>query len=448
MHLGRRPSGLPGAELGVHKLDPELLDPRAAWQETVELALRSRVDAVLLAGDVVDSANHFMEAYGPLRSGAERLTRAGIDLVAVAGNHDVKALPRLADEIGDLSSAPGTGRFVLLGRGGEWGSHLVRRDGEPVVRVLGWSFGSERVEASPLGSLSAELRAGQHGDEAPDDLLTVGLLHCDLGASSSPYAPVLGRELTRLGPGFSGWFLGHVHGATVASGEFPVGYLGSLVGMDAGETGAHGPWLATRRGASWQLEQHPLSPVRWEARELDITGCKDLQAVESALLRGLRDLAGELRDQASAVRAVGVRLTLVGRTAIAEGELERLSGKERKGEVTHPEGDALYFLDRVLVRTRKARDLTALARGSDPLAAVARRLAALEQGGEECEDLVRRARPLLETASEERGLWRAGDLELTDERVREHLRRAASRLLDELLDQKGELGARQLEVEA
>jgi hypothetical protein len=324
----------------------------------------------------------------------------------------------------------------------------VRRDGEPVVRVLGWSFPQDRVPTSPLVSLPQELRAGRHDDGAPDELLTVGLLHCDLGGGASPYAPVAERELTRLGPGFAGWFLGHVHGATIRQGEFPVGYLGSLVGMDAGETGPHGPWLATRRGATWQLEQSLLSPVRWEAHEVDVSGCERREEVEEALLRGLREVAARLEGETSATRAVGVRLTLVGRTAVPENDLSRLAGGEHRDRATHPEGDTLYFLDRVLVRTRKRRDLDALARGSDPLAVVARRLLLLEEGGEACEALVRRARPALEAAADDPRLWRAGDLELTDEGVREHLRRAASRLLDEFLAQKGELARKSEGAEA
>ena len=448
MHLGRRPSGLPDSEAAGAELDPLRLDPRAAWQRTVDLALQSRVDAVLLAGDVVDSGNHFMEAYAPLREGAVRLTRAGIDLVAVAGNHDVEALPRLADEIGDLSGEAGEGRFVLLGRGATWSSHLVRRDGEPVARVLGWSFANRRETTSPLASLPSSLRSGRYEDGAPDELLTVGLLHCDLGATGSPYAPVGRSELVQLGDGFSGWFLGHVHVPGIASGELPVGYLGSLVGMDAGETGPHGPWLATRDGSRWQLDQHLLSPVRWECREVDITGCADREQVESALVAGLRALAQELEGETDFTRVVGVRLTLVGRTALPEAELLTFCGREQKGRLSHPEGDTLYFLDRVLVQTRKERDLASLAGGSGPLATAARQLLALEEGGPEREALVRRARPALEKAVDRQELWNARAGVLTDEEVLQHLRTAASRLVDQLLEQGGEVAPALEEVEA
>ncbi|MCB9916118.1 MAG: metallophosphoesterase [Planctomycetes bacterium] len=94
MHLGRRPSRLP---LGA----PDGLGPRETWGEVVETAIAREVDAVLLAGDVVESANGALEAYGELLAGARRLREAGIDLVAVAGNLRRARAAALADELPD-----------------------------------------------------------------------------------------------------------------------------------------------------------------------------------------------------------------------------------------------------------------------------------------------------------------------------------------------------------
>src|SRR5262245_1795132 len=116
MHLGRRPARLP-ADLEV---DASELGPAAAWKRCTAFAIAERVDAVLLAGDVVESANRFFEAFGVLERGVRELEAAGIRTIGVAGNHDVEVLPRLADEIAG---------FHLLGRGGRWESVEVARDG-------------------------------------------------------------------------------------------------------------------------------------------------------------------------------------------------------------------------------------------------------------------------------------------------------------------------------
>ena len=101
---------------------------------------RRVVRAVLLAGDVVDRDDDFFEAYGHLARGVRRLADADIEVIGVAGNHDVKVLPRLANEVP---------AFRLLGAGGEW-EHCEIADGRESLTVWGWSFPQPRVIESPL----------------------------------------------------------------------------------------------------------------------------------------------------------------------------------------------------------------------------------------------------------------------------------------------------------
>ena len=140
LHLGRRPAHLPADEV---RRDLKAIDlsPIAAWRHVVEHALERRVAAVLLAGDVVDQDNARFEAFGPLKHGVERLLAAGIGVFAVAGNHDVEALPRLADVL------PG---FRLIGRGGAFEWVTLEHAGAPLAHVLGWSFPQARVTTSPF----------------------------------------------------------------------------------------------------------------------------------------------------------------------------------------------------------------------------------------------------------------------------------------------------------
>ena len=415
MHLGRRPSRLPEDA-------PPDVDPRAGWKAVVETALERRVDAVLLAGDVVESRNGFMEAYGALRQGVTRLHQRGIDVIAVAGNHDVEVLPRLADELE---------HFHLLGRGGRWESLVVRRAGEPVVRVLGWSFPDRRYESSPLDSMSEAQRLHRFDDGAADELRTVGLLHCDLDASAGSYAPVSRASLANLP--ISAFFLGHIHAPSIKPESRPIGYLGSLVALDPGEQGAHGPWLAESLPGGWQLEQLELSPLRWETLELDISGCRDSEAIQSELLRA----AGELhtRIASAGLRVVGLRPRLVGETRLALADVQqalqaaRELGSERRDDI-------LYFFDKGSDDTWPALDLALLARGSDPAALLARRLLALQEHGPESRQLVREARERLLIAATHGNFQALGVPVLEEDDVRARLLRSARRALRELLAQK------------
>ncbi len=220
IHLGRRPTKLPDDLAGLRPAD---LGPAAAWSATVAHALAERVDAVVLAGDVVESLGDRFEAYGHLQGGVERLTNAGIRVIGVAGNHDVRALPHLAEQV------PG---FQLLGAGGTWAHADVTGADGATVRLLGWPFPAERHRRDPLD-----------GPQVPaaEGVAVLGVLHCDLeGPPTSPYAPVRRVDLERQS-------VDELAPRARASPERSVGrpalgYLGSLSALDPGEPGAHGPW--------------------------------------------------------------------------------------------------------------------------------------------------------------------------------------------------------------
>lgn len=99
IHLGAQPSRLPEDLSGA----AARLGPAEAWRRTVAAAIQYQVAGVLLAGDVVDRDFDFFEGYRELRAGLDRLHAADIALVAVAGNHDVHVLPRLAAELRSTS---------------------------------------------------------------------------------------------------------------------------------------------------------------------------------------------------------------------------------------------------------------------------------------------------------------------------------------------------------
>lgn len=423
MHLGRRPTRLPETLTNLHGIEPKELDPRATWRRVVECAIEHGVAAVLLAGDVVESNNGFMEAYGALQAGVKRLAACGIDVVAVAGNHDVQVLPRLADEIES---------FRLLGRRGSWESHVIHRDGVPLVRVLGWSFPSTHFASSPLDSMSAEMRAGRFDDDAPDDLRTVGLLHCDLDSSEAKYAPVTRAALAKLDSKLSAWFLGHVHQPSILSGGRPSGYLGSLTSLKPTDLGIRGPWLAKAAPASWELEQLPLSPVRWESPPVSIEGCQCAEDVEAAIVRAIPELHRSLSTGLGEARVVGLRPRLVGGQSIDGDDMRRAMGRAR--ELYSDVDGVLYFVDKVFDETHPRLDLEKLAQGNDPVALFARRLLALQENDGAAQEIIQDARARLNTVSDA-PQFHSLDRGLGDEEIRALLMRCASRALIGLLGQ-------------
>ena len=59
-----------------------------AFQNIVELALKEKVEAVLIAGDIYDGAEKSLEAQLKFRHGLQKLSDKGIDTFIVHGNHD------------------------------------------------------------------------------------------------------------------------------------------------------------------------------------------------------------------------------------------------------------------------------------------------------------------------------------------------------------------------
>ena len=99
MHLGRLPSRVPSAALDREGMNLLEIGPAGTWKRIVDAAIEHGVDAVALAGDLVERDNAMFEAYGPLATGVRKLVAQGIIVAGVAGNHDTRVLPKLAMEI-------------------------------------------------------------------------------------------------------------------------------------------------------------------------------------------------------------------------------------------------------------------------------------------------------------------------------------------------------------
>lgn len=353
IHLGRTPQGLPAG------FEPERHAPRAAWLKAVEEALRRKVDAVVLLGDVVDHDRNFLEAYSPLKQGAERLLAAGIQVVAVVGNHDVEVLPRLAREIRGLR---------LLGAGGTWEALELRGREGVALRLVGWSFPRPRVTEDPVATLPAELRGRS-------SLPTLGLVHGELDASASHHAPL--RRSTLAAAGFDGWLLGHVHQPTLESSKDSIGYLGSLVGLDAGEPGRRGPWsVRVEANGALRFEHLALARLRWEGLELALDTHSGPEQVESQLVRLFETAANDPALSWGDAELVAVRLVVRGRCQRRREIVQRLR-ELGQGEPIHT-GSLVFFLEKLEDRTQPELDLETLAKQHHAAGGLARRLLALQ----------------------------------------------------------------------
>ena len=429
VHLGTRCSGVPDSisELGVDAND---LTPAAALRLATEFAIEQQVDAVLFAGDVVENTNARFEALPHLEACVKSLLAESIEVIAVAGNHDVEALPRLANLMDS---------FTLLGAGGKWGSKLIIKNDITVTQIIGWSFKEQIVRRSPVAQLLSEPIEG-----LSTSIPRIGLLHADLGASGSKYAPVSRSELENTN--YDAWLLGHIHkpsleNTTAADTSPPIGYLGSLVGLDRSETGPHGPWMITiESGDGLELQQVPLAPIRWEKIQVSVDGIEFLEDLEDRLFADATEIAERLEQHDNSLLAVGLVVELIGASSCHEEINKWISDAEWKGVGRHVSGIALFF-SKIIANMHPKLDLAEISKGDDPAALLAQRLIILENNSDESVDLLERARSSLKEIAEDDRYsvvndHRNAEDPLSDSVVRDFLIRSGMAALSAMITQR------------
>lgn len=415
IHIGRRASRVPAAYD-----DSQRFSASAAWSDVVQLAIDKAVDLLLLAGDVVDQDNRYFEAYGPLEEGLTQLKADGIQTVAVAGNHDIDVLPRLADTIGNDA-------LRLLGRDGKWERFTVEREGQR-LHIDGWSFPRRQVHRSPLEEYHL-----QREDGVPH----IGLLHGDLDQTDSSYAPVATRHLEEAPCDF--WLLGHVHRphALMLDNGACVLYPGSPLALDPGEPGEHGPWFLTVEGSTLSdPEQWPLSRVRYEQFAISLDGIHDAATFQPHVVRCLQDDLDTRVDETEALELICARLTLTGRTRL----YSQMSGLAfQLAELTLLHQGTTVVVEKAENQTRPDIDLNTLAQEPSPLGVLAQLLLEMESGEvsaetrQLCNQLTRQ---LASVHSANTYTPIADDMAPDEEMSLAYLRRAGYALLDALSAQK------------
>ena len=295
---------------------------RDAFRGLIDTALARDVDALLLAGDVLDGATLRPATAAWLPRELERALAGGITVVAVTGNHDWDAAsiyPASAHVVG--TRAPRTIE--------------VRRDGTLVGRIV--AAGHERAgESSSLVAVFPSATA--------DGVPTVGLVHAEVAGATDAdghhrYAPTTARELDERG--YAYWALGHIHRRQRLATVTEAWYAGTPQGLDLGpgELGAKGALLVQIERGSVAVTEVDLGPLRFLRIPVRLTAMEDtvsavtslvLDAVTSAITgSGAAICRVELSGRTPAARELGASGALSELADAVSDELE-LAGCEVK----------------------------------------------------------------------------------------------------------------------
>lgn len=347
---------------------------REALTNLVAFAIEEAVPLVVIAGDLFDGDWQDWRTGHFLTGQLARLTREGVRVVAIRGNHDAQSVltRTLSLPVGATLLDAGAPETVDL-------PHLG-------AAVHGQSF-ADRETLTNLALAYPPPRS---------DRVNIGLLHTAASGRDghANYAPCSVEQLANHG--YQYWALGHVHAREVLNQDPWIVFPGNLQGRHAKETGTKGATLVNvERGRVVSAEHVAFDAVRWEHLLLDVSDAQDMADI---CVRLHDDLKGALAGAEG--RLLALRVTLAGATG-AHAALMRDPGAIRdlvRSEVLAGAGSAdAAWVEDVRVRTRPALDLDALCAREDALGTLAHTIeaAGISEAGAAVKEY---ARKLLERA--------------------------------------------------
>jgi len=226
-----------------------------AFNNIIEIAVRERVNAVVISGDVYNSEDHNLEAQVRFVRAMYRLWEAHIPVYMVQGNHDPAESWRAGLSMPDnvhVFSDTQVQRFPLMVNNIEVGG------------VYGISCGHGNEQSN----FAAQYKAFER------DEFSLAVMHGTVGSSvGSEHHDVTGPcNLTDIMQGaMDYWALGHIHKSQVISEDPMVVYAGNPQGLHRKESGAKGCYMVNvSHNGHCELEFIETSAIRFEDIKIDI----------------------------------------------------------------------------------------------------------------------------------------------------------------------------------
>ncbi|PIQ98040.1 MAG: hypothetical protein COV67_01065, partial [Nitrospinae bacterium CG11_big_fil_rev_8_21_14_0_20_56_8] len=380
-----------------------------AFHNIVKLALKERVDAVIIAGDIFDSADRSLQAQLKFRRGLQELSDAEIPSFIAFGNHD---------PLDGWSASLEWPERVHFFSGKEIERRPLWREGRVFADIYGRSFPTREVR----DNLALQFQV------SPSPAYSVAVLHTNVGndVNHDNYAPCALEDLVSRRVDY--WALGHVHQHRVLRAADPaVVYSGNSQARHPREGGKKGCCLVTlQKGSSPQIRFVPIDDIRFHWENLDLSGVDS----RDDILRAARNRC-ELLGEQSDGRDIVLRLSLTGRTRLHSdlnkgGELQAIEEEiQRDFDLTDPR----IWIEMDL-QTAGTYDVDSLRKGKDFIADIVSLYdAALT--GEHRDELREVLKPLFES-------WQGrGYLEaVSDDELQDLLVQARALTLDLMVPEK------------
>ncbi|HLS30295.1 MAG TPA: DNA repair exonuclease [Flavobacteriaceae bacterium] len=420
-HIGKKSSAV--------QQETEESATKFTWHNIVDYAIHQKIDVLALTGDIVDQDNRYFEAIGPLQNGFEKLKQAGISVFMVAGNHDFNVLP-------ELTNTEKYNNVHLLGAEGTWEQKTFVKNGEE-IQFVGWSFPTRHFREDPFSTFNLEIDANK---------TTIGLLHGEVDVPLSNYAPINMTSFSNRA--VEVWILGHIHKPQFLQKSEPtVFYPGSPHALSAKETGPHGPYLLTvQSSTNIQIEQIPLSPVRYDKLKIDVTDKTTKNEIRDWVIAKLIEDAQSKIVELENVSFLIYDLVLVGQhSRISELETWVTPIIDDYNQELGPTETQMSVRKITLKIEPKVENMEELAQEASPAGVLAETILALERGEETefANDMMKewKSKQLALKQTSVYHPLRTGerfDLEEEDKQMKQYLLNECNRMLTTLIQQQNQ----------
>ena len=323
---------------------------RQAFDNLISEAIELKVDFVVIAGDLYDGDWRDYQTGLFFARQMGRLAKASIPAFVLHGNHDAESqITRrltMPDGVHVFSyRKPETFKLEQLG-----------------VALHGQSFRQRDVTENLVPAYP----------EPIDGAFNIGVLHTGMGGMGGHmnYAPCTVGDL--VAKGYDYWALGHVHHGVVLHQNPHIVFPGNLQGRHIRETGPKGAYLVSVEDHEIvELRLLHMDVVRWIHLQVSVDGC-DRNAEASERVRAAVEQA---IDAGAEGRLLACRIELTGRTEIHDHlviSTEHLLAEARAAALGF--GDALAWIERVVIATQPVIDPAMLTGREDALGELHRML--------------------------------------------------------------------------
>jgi DNA repair exonuclease SbcCD nuclease subunit len=287
----------------------------SALVNLVDIAIKEKVDFLVLAGDLFDMEIRSLMAQAKLREEFLRLEKAEIAVYVIHGNHDFirkgSLQFRYPENVHIFNEQVDSIKFI--------------KDGEHIANIYGFSYDRRHV---------LQNRTSEYMKKDNNVPFHIGVLHGNLAGREDhdPYAPFSLSDL--LDKEFQYWALGHIHKREILHENPPVIYSGNIQGRNKKETGEKGCYLVEldQHGAKTTFKE--TSTILWKELKLSIGS---IEAMDE-LLQEAKNLLDKSRQEE---RPSLIRIVLTGSGPLFvhlqdESLLEDLQNFLNEGESAQP----------------------------------------------------------------------------------------------------------------